>query len=258
MIRIENVCKAYAAKGATTTALKDITMNVNKNEIVAVMGPSGCGKSTLLKMIGGIEQCTTGSVKVNDVDVTEMYTADLKRKIGYIFQDMNLLYWRSVEKNLKLPLEMFGLSKDPAYLKRIDEVLELVGLSDFRKVYPRELSGGMQQRVGIARALVHDPDILLLDEPFGALDAITRGMLRYEFLNIFSQSDKTIVLVTNNFEEALLFSKRIYIMSESPGMITDEINVDIPYSDRVPGVEKTEEFKELHSKLISIIKEKTT
>lgn len=253
VVNLKNVTKDFKTKEGSFRALDGINLTACKDETIAIMGPSGCGKSTLLKIIAGIEKASSGEVFVAGVDVSKDYPKEIKKKNGYIFQDINLLYWRTVEKNLLLPLEMFGLSKDPEYLKRVDETLEIVGLSDFKKVYPRELSGGMQQRVGIARALMHNPDMLLMDEPFGALDAITREMLRYQFLEIFRKAKKSMIIVTNNMDEALVFADKIYVMFPTPGKILEELVVDIPLEKRKRGIENDPDFKALKAKLIHAI-----
>lgn len=253
MILGKDLRKVYGEDENATLAISDVDISVHNDEIVALMGPSGCGKSTLLKMLAGIEPATSGQILLDGQDVTAGIPKEMKRRLGYIFQDINLLPWRSVEANLKLPLEMFGMAKDSHYLDRIDEVLDIVGLLDFKHTRPRELSGGMQQRVGIARAILTDPDVLLMDEPFGALDAITKGMIRYKFLNIFKGMHKAIIIVTNSIDEALIFSDRVCVMSPSPGKIVDELHVNIPAEERKPGIERDPRLLALHEELIQII-----
>ena len=254
IVSVKHVSKTFRTKKVTTEALRDITLEADENEILGIMGPSGCGKSTLLKIIAGIETATSGSLQLFGVDCTRSMTQDTKRKIGFIYQDNNLLPWRSVENNLRFPLEIFGIGKQKEYEKRIDEVLEIVGLSDYRQALPQELSGGMMQRVSIARALVFNPDLLLMDQPFGALDAITRKKLRYDFLKIFERTRKTIIIATNSIDEALLFSNRIYIMDENPGMVREVIQDDIPFEKRTTDIASNQRFKDLRAQMIGIIK----
>ena len=255
IFRTEKLGKIYLGKkNKKTEALHDITFEIGKNEIVGIMGPSGCGKTTLAKILAGIEEATSGSYYLFDEDCTHGVPRTLKQRIGYIYQDHNLLPWRSVEDNLMFPLEILKLDKDKKYLDLVDEALEIVGLSEYRNCLPQELSGGMMQRVGIARALVTGPDILIMDQPFGALDAITRKKLNFDFLKIFAQSDKTIIIITNSIDEALLFSNRIYIMSDAPGTIKDVIDVDVPFEERNKDIASDERFSALRAKLISIIK----
>lgn len=253
MIIAKDVRMTFGETEHAFLALDGVSISAAKDEVVAIMGPSGCGKSTLLKILAGILPCTEGQILFEGADVTKGYPKALKRRLGFVFQDINLLYWRSVEKNLLLQLEMFGLNKDAGYLARIDEMLTLVGLEKFKRVYPRELSGGMQQRVGIARSLVHDPDMLILDEPFGALDEITKGILRFKFLKLFKGIHKGILLVTNSIEEALILSDRIYVMSAAPGRFVEELTVDIPMEKRVPGIEREASYKRLYTELSRIV-----
>jgi len=254
IVSVKNVSKTYTVKKSKLEALCDITLEADENEILGIMGPSGCGKSTLLKIIAGIETATSGTLHMFGCDCTKSMKQDIKRKIGFIYQDNNLLPWRSVEYNLRFPLEIYGINKQEEYEERINEALEIVGLSDYRRALPQELSGGMMQRVNIARALVFNPDLILMDQPFGALDAITRKKLRFDFLKIFEKSHKTIIIATNSIDEALLFSNRIYIMSENPGTIQEIINVDVPFEERSADVASNKLFKDLRAHMIDITK----
>ena len=254
IIRLSGIGKIYHGKKTSTEALRDISLEAAPKEVLGIMGPSGCGKTALLKMIAGIEPCTSGNLTLFGTDCTGHTPQNIKRKMGFIYQDSNLLPWRSVEANLRFPLEIFGLQKQEEYTSQIAKALEIVGLSDYRKALPQELSGGMMQRVSIARSLVFNPEVLLMDQPFGALDAITRKKLRFDFMKIFEQSQKTIVIVTNSIDEALMFSNRIYIVSEAPGTIQEVVDVDIPHQDRPEDITTDARFNALRAKMIGIIK----
>lgn len=228
-IKLEK-CFNYKKKNASLV-LRDINIDIDGGSIASIMGPSGCGKSVLLKMLGGILQPTGGTIILGDERYDNGIPRNALKKVGFVFQKDNLQPWRNVERNLMLSLEVFKL-KHSKYLDRVDELLGIVGLLDYKKALPHELSGGMRQRVSLARALMHDPDIILLDQPFGALDAITRKMLSYEFLEIWEKTRKTFFMITNNVDEAILLSSKVYIMSRMPGEIVNEINIDIPHDKR--------------------------
>ena len=205
----------------------------------------------MLKMIGGIEKPTSGTITYQNETFEKGIPASHLKNFGFVFQHDNLLAWRTVEKNLNLPLEIFGMKEKK---NRIDEMLSIVGLLDYKETFPHELSGGMRQRVEIARALVHDPEVLLMDQPLGALDAITRKMLAYEIHNIWTKTQKTIVMVTNNVDEALLLSNRIFVLSSLPGKIAYEINNTIPQECRNEEMLENEEAVRLRKELNIIIR----
>ena len=254
IISAQGVEKTYYSKKSSVQALHAIDLTVQSQEIVAVMGPSGCGKTSLAKILAGIEDCTGGYLELFGQDCSHGVSKELKQRISYIYQDHNLLPWRSVERNLSFPLEIMGRGKDPLSQAKIDEALEIVGLSDYRTCLPQELSGGMMQRVGIARALVINSDLMVMDQPFGALDAITRRKLYFDFLNIFHSSQKTIFLVTNSAEEAILFSSRIYMLDKRPGEIAKIIPIDISYEDRTPDILHDKHFMELRMQIMESVK----
>ena len=205
------------------TALEDIALDVGQGEFVSLIGPSGCGKSTLLRIIGDLVQPSTGETTVNG---KTPHQARLDRDYGIVFQDAVLYDWRTVAKNISLPLEMMGWERGRR-TERVAEMLELVELTGFEKHHPWQLSGGMQQRVSIARALSFAPALLLMDEPFGALDEMTRERLNMELLRIWRETGSTIVFVTHSIAEAVFLSTRVVVMSPRPGRIVDVVDVDL-------------------------------
>jgi NitT/TauT family transport system ATP-binding protein len=220
VVRIEGVSKRFGS----VTALEDIDFSIAEGEFVSLIGPSGCGKSTLLRIIGDLIRPTDGNVVVNGKPARK---ARIDRDYGIVFQDPVLYDWRTVAKNVALPLEMARWSRQKR-AARVQEMLELVELTGFEDHRPWQLSGGMQQRVSIARALSFDPALLLMDEPFGALDEMTRERLNMEVLRIWEQSGSTIVFVTHSIAEAVFLSTRVVVMSARPGRITSVIPIDLP------------------------------
>ncbi len=219
-VRIRGVTKDFGE----VRALEDIDLEVNPGEFVSLIGPSGCGKSTLLRVIGDLVQPTRGEAFVNG---KAAHQARLDRDYGIVFQDAVLYDWRTVSKNIALPLEMLGWDRAKR-AARVRELMELVELTGFESHHPWQLSGGMQQRVSIARALSFDPAILLMDEPFGALDEMTRERLNMELLQIWERSKSTIVFVTHSIPEAVFLSTRVVVMSARPGRIAGVVEVDLP------------------------------
>jgi NitT/TauT family transport system ATP-binding protein len=216
-------------------ALSKVNLEVRDGDFVSFIGPSGCGKTTLLRVIADLEQATDGEITVNGMSPNE---ARLKRAYGYVFQAPALYPWRTVEQNVGLPLEIMGLDKPR---ERIAKNLELVNLGGFEKKYPWQLSGGMQQRVSIARALAFDPKLLLMDEPFGALDEIVRDKLNQQLLELWGRTSKTVVFVTHSIPEAVFLSTRIVVMSPRPGRIIDVIETNFR-KDRSLDIRETPEF----------------
>lgn len=228
IIKIENLKKIYAArKGADVLALEDISFDVYEGEFVGIVGPSGCGKSTLLKLIAGVLPITGGKIFIKGKEVWGP-----QRGIGMVFQFPVLLPWRKVVDNVMLPIEILGLDQE-TYRKKALDLLKLVGLSGFEYRYPTELSGGMQMRVSISRALIHDPSLLLMDEPFGALDAFTRQELNLELLRIWREKKKTILYVTHDILEAVFLSDRVVVLSERPAKVVDVVNINLPRPRKV-------------------------
>ncbi len=221
VVKVDGVSKTF--RGGTT-ALTDISLEIEAGEFISLIGPSGCGKSTLLRILGDLIEPTQGTVLVNGKRSRQ---ARLDRDYGIVFQDPVLYDWRTVGKNIALPLEMAGWRRQKR-AARVREMLELVELSAFERHHPWQLSGGMQQRVSIARALSFDPALLLMDEPFGALDEMTRERLNMELLRIWERSSSTIVFVTHSIAEAVFLSTRVVVMSSRPGRISDVVPIALP------------------------------
>lgn len=205
-------------------ALKSVDLSIDKGEFVSFIGPSGCGKTTFLRVMADLEQPTGGSIAVNG---TSPHEARLNRAYGYVFQAAGLYPWRTISGNIRLPLEIMGYDKSDR-AERVAKTLELVDLAGFENKYPWQLSGGMQQRASIARALAFDADILLMDEPFGALDEIVRDHLNEQLLSLWNRTGKTIAFVTHSIPEAVYLSTKIVVMSPRPGRITDVIDSPLP------------------------------
>ena len=240
IIDINNLCLTFETQSEPVHALSGINMKVNSGDFVSLIGPSGCGKTTLLRVIADLEKPTSGTISVEGKSPNQ---ARLDRSYGYVFQTPALLPWRNIESNIHLPLEMSGYSKSEQK-KLSEKYLSLVSLTGFEKKYPWQLSGGMQQRVSIARALSFDPDMLLMDEPFGALDEITRDRLNEELLRLWEQTKKTVVFVTHSIPEAVFLSSKIVVMSARPGKIIDVIDTNFP-KDRTFDIRETAEFLEV-------------
>lgn len=221
-------------------ALSDIDLTIGNGDFVSFIGPSGCGKTTLLRVIADLEQPTAGHITVNGVSPTQ---ARLARAYGYVFQAAALYPWRTIARNVALPLEIMGLSKKER-MERVERNLALVNLSGFEKKFPWQLSGGMQQRASIARALAVEPQLLLMDEPFGALDEIVRDHLNEQLLQLWDKTNKTVVFVTHSIPEAVFLSTRIVVMSPRPGRIIDVIDSTLP-PDRTLDIRESSEFLEI-------------
>ncbi|WP_273689381.1 ABC transporter ATP-binding protein [Ketogulonicigenium vulgare] len=224
VIAANNLNLIFQTGDGPVQALKDVNLNIEKGDFVSFIGPSGCGKTTFLRVIAGLEQPTGGAITVNGMTPDEARRA---RAYGYVFQAAGLYPWRTIGANVRLPLEIMGFPKTEQDM-RVQRVLELVELAGFEKKYPWQLSGGMQQRASIARALAFDADILLMDEPFGALDEIVRDRLNEELLGLWARTKKTIGFVTHSIPEAVYLSTKIVVMSPRPGRITDVIESTLP------------------------------
>ena len=251
---MNKVRKTYTTHGAAFSVLGDINLSIKEHEFVCIMGPTGCGKSTLMRLMCGIEPCDKESYfQFYDVDAAQHIPKRLLSQMGVVFQSDNLMEWRTVHDNVRLPLEIFGLKRDPKYKNSIEDALKLVGLEDYANCYPKELSGGMRQRAGIARALVHDPSVLMLDQPFGALDAITRKSLNQELLNIYEKMQNTMIMVTNNINEAMTLATRIIVLSPKPAMIVGNFEVPFTLEERRGNMLEQPRFLELRALIGSLI-----
>jgi len=226
MIEFDRVSKLYPVSGGSVTALHDVSLSIAPGEFVALIGPSGCGKSTLMRLIGDLDQPSSGGLRVNGKPPAQ---ARRDRDYGIVFQAPVLYDWRTIRKNVELPLEIMG-SPAPVRRERALSLLRLVGLGEFAEAYPQQLSGGMQQRAAIARALSFEPPILLMDEPFGALDEITRERLQLELLNIWASAAPrpTVIFVTHSIPEAVFLADRVVVMSPRPGRVRQLVSVDLP------------------------------
>ena len=239
-IEIDDVSLTFQTNDGPVRALSGVSLTISKGEFVSFIGPSGCGKTTLLRAIADLEAPTSGTIRVNGMSPEE---ARLKRAYGYVFQAPALYPWRTVGANIALPLEIMGFNRADRR-KRVDRGLELVNLKGFGKKFPWQLSGGMQQRASIARALAFDPDLLLMDEPFGALDEIVRDMLNQQLLELWAKTGKTALFVTHSIPEAVFLSTRIVVMSPRPGRIHEVIECNFP-RDRTLDIRETPEFLEV-------------
>ncbi len=223
-ILLRDIQMEYQNNGVSITALTGVSLEIKKGEFVSLLGPSGCGKTTLLRIIADLLHPTGGEVLIAGETPKQ---ARLKRKYGIVFQSPVLYDWRTVKKNVMLPMEILKVPKKDRE-ERAMEMLEMVGLQDFADRYPKQLSGGMQQRVGIARALAIQPEILLMDEPFSALDEFTREKLHEDLLRIWRKTNKTIVFVTHNIQESVFLSDRVCVLSPHPGRLSALIDIDLP------------------------------
>ena len=222
VIAVRQLCKAYATRAEPVPALQDIDFAMDEGEFVAVVGPSGCGKSTLLKILAGLIPASSGGAYLRGTSI-----AGPRRDIGVVFQAPVLFPWRSVIDNVLLPADVQRLDR-ASHARLARDLLDLVGLNGFENRYPWELSGGMQQRVAIVRALIHDPAMLLMDEPFGALDALTREQMNLELQRIWLERRKTVVFITHSISEAVFLADRVLVMTPRPGRIAETVKVDLP------------------------------
>ncbi len=238
VISAQNLDLTFETNDGPVHALKDITLDIAEGEFVSLIGPSGCGKTTLLRVIADLEKPTGGTVSINGMTPEQ---ARLARAYGYVFQQAALLPWRTIEDNISLPLEVMGLETETR-ASRIKSNLELVNLAGFEKKFPWQLSGGMQQRASIARALAVEPQMLLMDEPFGALDEIVRDHLNEQLLKLWAKTKKTVVFVTHSIPEAVFLSTKIVVMSPRPGRIHEIIDCSELGDDRPLDIRETPEF----------------
>lgn len=240
-IKIEDIKVQFPDNkgGEAVTALQNVNLDIKKGEFISLLGPSGCGKTTLLRCIADLQKPTSGQITIEGKTPHEIR---LEKKFGIVFQSPVLYEWRTVRRNVCLPMELMGMTKKDR-TARVTKMLDLVGLTEFGQKYPHELSGGMQQRVGIARALAIRPQILLMDEPFSALDEFTKEKLHEDLLRIWRKTNKTVVFVTHNIQEAVYLSDRVVVLSPHPGRISDVIDINIP-RPRTLAIKNTSEFND--------------
>ncbi len=254
LVEATALSKTFRDNGRALTALADVTISVAAGEFLAVIGPSGCGKTTLLRAIGGLLPPTSGSVRIAGRPPA---MATRRKQIGYVFQEASLLPWRTVFENVRLPLEVNR--RNGAHSMRPERLLDLMRLEEFRDYYPRQLSGGMQQRVALARTLVFNPSLLLMDEPFGALDEITREALRYELLRIWQSplsdgaAPKTVIFVTHSIAEAVLLADRVAVLTSAPGRLKTVVDIDLP-RPRTEETEASDQFRRYAAELRALLR----
>lgn len=249
-LRIHHVSKVFEQKHRVVTALEDTNFDVREGEFVTILGPSGCGKSTILKIIAGLTEPSSGYVMLNNQRINGP-GADR----GMVFQAYTLFPWLTVERNISFGLQLKGIPKTQRQ-ETVEHYLELIGLNGFGAMYPNSLSGGMKQRVAIARALANDPEVLLMDEPFGALDAQTRTVMQELLLKVWEESHKTILFVTHDVDEAIFMGDRVYVMTARPGRLKAEIPVPLP-RPREFSVKASPEFMRLKGKILELIREES-
>ncbi|UOE44078.1 ABC transporter ATP-binding protein [Agromyces larvae] len=247
ILSIRDVSITFESKRGRVTALEGADLEVERGEFITIAGPSGCGKSTLLKAVAGLTTPSGGSIRLHGEEVRGP-----RQDIGFVFQRAALLEWRNVRGNILLQAEMRGMDMKAARI-RADELIEMTGLTGFEKALPHELSGGMQQRVALCRALLHEPRVLLMDEPFGALDALTRERMNVELNRIWAHTGTTVLLVTHSVAEAVYLASRVVVMSPRPGRILEEHRVDLPAERGYAEVLETDEFHRVSSRVRELL-----
>ena len=250
-IAIRGLSHEYGTDDARVTALTDIDLDIDEGEFVSIIGPSGCGKTTLLRIVGGLLTPTLGTVRIDGASPDE---ARRQRLFGAVFQDSALLPWRTAAENVRLTIELLGVSDRDDKDRDIEELLEIVRLDGFGDSYPYQLSGGMKQRVALARALATRPRILLMDEPFGSLDEITRTDMGYELLRIWERRPTTVLFVTHSIAEAVMLSDRVVVLSPRPGEIVDVVDINLP-RPRMDSMEESQDFGDYMAFVRGLLKE---
>ena len=257
-IELKGINKVFVTKRSEIYALQDIDMKFKKGEFVSIVGPSGCGKSTIIRLIDDIIKPTNGTITVDGHTYNnEELPKEFIKKMGFIFQVPNLYPWLTIKENVMLPLRIYGLNGEE-YEKRTQDLLKYVGLESYANKYPSAISGGMAQRIGVIRGMVHNPEILMMDEPFGALDALTRQNMQTLIRKIWSQTQNTVFLITHDVDEALALATRVIVMSSRPGRIVKQFETDFTYD--IGGVNKesaryTREYMQIREEILNIINE---
>lgn len=249
-LSVQHISKEFIARGATVRVLDDVSFSVERGEFLVIVGPSGCGKSTLLRIIQGLEESNGGTITLAGQPLSGP-SSDR----GFVFQQDSLYPWRSVLQNVILGLEIMGKPRSEA-IERAMSLIDLVGLKGFEKHYPHELSGGMRQRVNLARALAIDPEMLLMDEPFAALDALTRETMQQELLRIVAAAHKTVLFITHQIDEAVLLADRVLVMSARPGRVLETISIDLP-RPRSLSIKRSQHFQALVDRIWILVSETT-
>ncbi|MCZ7573602.1 MAG: ABC transporter ATP-binding protein [Ardenticatenaceae bacterium] len=254
-VLVQGLSKVFTAgKGQRQiVALDNVNLRVREGEFYSVLGPSGCGKSTLLRIIAGLSEPTAGTISLQDDAGPRQ--AQRAKEIGFVFQSPGLLPWKTVAQNIEVPLQVNRRANRPRQYSQ-EELLNLVGLSTFADAYPHQLSGGMRQRVAIARVLSFDPRLLLMDEPFGALDTITRQAMRYELLRIWERAQKTVIFVTHSVQEAIVLSDRVAVLTSHPGRVRGVVEITLP-RPRTEEIERTPEFLGYVDRLRFLLREES-
>lgn len=252
-----NICKNRKTADGEREILRNINLSIKSGEFVCIMGPTGCGKSSLMQLLCGIESYTDGILLFEDTEIKNGMNTEMLRRIGVAYQSDNLFEWQTVRRNMENPIRVFKLKKQINMEERVQQMLELTGLKNYGDCYPHELSGGMRQRCAFGRALAHDPDILLLDQPFGALDAITRKVLGIELLKMWKQAEnKTVVMVTNSVSEALMLAQRVVVLSAAPATVTKELQNPLTYEERTAELVGNPTFTALSEELNELVHSK--
>lgn len=253
-IMFEKVTKIFSTRRQKITAVKDFSVTIDEGEFVSIVGPSGCGKSTIIRLLNGIIAPTEGTISIDGVKNTrKKLPKEVLKKMGFIFQEPNLLPWLTIRDNVALPLKVFHM-KEKEHQERLDELLHVVGLYENRNSFPSDVSGGMTQRAGVVRAMVHDPEILLMDEPFGALDGITQENLDMEILDVWERTGKTIIFITHSIEEAVLLSQRVFVMATEPGRLISEERIGLPYPRKLD-MKVTKDFINYTNRITNLLGE---
>ena len=253
-IKLVKVTKIFKTKWQNIIALKNADIEVMEGGFVVLVGPSGCGKSTLIRVIDDIIKPTSGQIFIDGEEIGKNgISKENIKKIGFIFQQPNLLPWLTVKQNILLPLNVLGL-KDKKFEENIENLLDMSGLKEYANSYPLDISGSMMQKAGVIRAMAYDPEILLMDEPFGELDELTRENMDMDLLDIWEKTKKTIIFITHNIEEAILLASKVYVMGTNPGRIISELNIDLPRPRSISDTNK-QEFIDYEEKIINLIGE---